>query len=413
VGTEFKCRLSVPQAKAAFSNAQKETGGAIEDVSLDFDELLECIARCGVDKYRAIDQIPTGGKVAAMVANILGDANEEQVITKATYIHAERFKSTSADTEWLSLWGKLSLSTLPGFPLWEKAVHDTLLDKRESLASIFRAYAASSIVGSATEMDMDEFHDFAIEADLVTDEYGFDTMTGQFTKANAGSNDDVLELHEFLTKIVRISFFRANPQYGMRKGQDQKNADKFEEVPLPGCLTSLLADQVLPNARDESYSQRFVDETLPLPDVQEVLTAQKEALKEYFEMVSAGRDFLELEPFLKSLEGKLLFSDLSIDGHVVRFTEPQAKSAFYACAATPTSGLTPEELPTCIARCGYDKYRKVAPMAAGAKVSGFIDNLLGEGDEEDVVNAASGGKPAEPPPPPVAAEPEESLDEEL
>ena len=40
VGTEFKCRLSVPQAKAAFVNAQKETGGAVEDVSLDFDELL-------------------------------------------------------------------------------------------------------------------------------------------------------------------------------------------------------------------------------------------------------------------------------------------------------------------------------------------------------------------------------------
>ena len=28
-GTEFKCRLSVPQAKAAFTNAQKETGGAV------------------------------------------------------------------------------------------------------------------------------------------------------------------------------------------------------------------------------------------------------------------------------------------------------------------------------------------------------------------------------------------------
>merc|ERR1719453_1306811 len=91
VGTEFKCRLSVPQAKAAFVNAQKETGGAVEDVSLDFDELLECVARCGVDKYRAVEQIKTGEKVAAMIANILGDLNEEQVITAATYITAERF----------------------------------------------------------------------------------------------------------------------------------------------------------------------------------------------------------------------------------------------------------------------------------------------------------------------------------
>ena len=29
VGTEFKCRLSVPQAKSAFVNAQKESGGAV------------------------------------------------------------------------------------------------------------------------------------------------------------------------------------------------------------------------------------------------------------------------------------------------------------------------------------------------------------------------------------------------
>jgi len=413
VGTEFKCRLSVPQAKAAFANAQKETGGALEDVSLDFDELLECIARCGVDKYRAVEQITTGGKVAAMVANILGDLNEEQVITKATYIHAERFKPSGSDAEWMTLWTKLNLSTLPGFPLWEKAVHDLLQDKREALGSIFRAYSASSLVGSATDMDMDEFHDFVIEAQLVTDAYGFDTMSGQFTKANAGSNDSVLELHEFLTMLVRISFFRANPQYGMRKGQDQKNAEKFEEVPLPGCLASLLSDQVLPNARDETYHTRFTEKTLPLPEVQEVLSSQKDAIKELYEMVSAGRDFLDIEQWISMLEGKLLFSDLNIDGHVVRLTEPQAKAAFYASAATPTSGLTPEELPGCLARVGHDKYRKVAPMGSGAKVQAFIDNLLGEGDEEDVVSACTGGKPAEaPPPPPPADEPEPEEEEE-
>ena len=96
VGTEFKCRLSVPQCKAAFVNAQKEGGGAVEDTTLDFDELLECIARCGVDKYRAVEQIKTGEKVSAMIANILGDLNEEQVITAATYISAERFTPHAA-----------------------------------------------------------------------------------------------------------------------------------------------------------------------------------------------------------------------------------------------------------------------------------------------------------------------------
>merc|ERR1719305_1121687 len=435
VGTEFKCRLSVPQAKAAFVNAQKETGGSVEDVSLDFDELLECIARCGVDKYRAVEQIKLGEKVAAMIANILGDLNEEQVITAATYITAERFTpaaappkgvSPDAHREWLMTWEMLQLAALPGFPLWEKDVHDVLAANLESLHSIFRAYAAASLGGSASEMDMEEFHDFVIESNLITDQYGFDTMSGQFTKANAGSNDDVLEFHEFLTMLVRISFFRANPQYGMRKGDDrkvtknvdQKNADKFgEEVPLPGCLSDMLTNLVLPNARHDTYAQEFAETTLPLPEVQSALSAELEKLSTFYEMVSAGRPFLELEQWLGALESKLLFSDLSIDGYVVRLTEPLAKAAFFASAATPASGLLPDELPVCVARTACDKYKQVTPMGPGAKVTGFLSNLLNDDDEEDVVLAATGGAPlttaapatkkAEPEPPPPEPEVEE------
>ena len=92
--------------------------------------------------------------------------------------------------------------------------------------------------------------------------------------------DTVLELHEFLTMLVRIGFFRANPQYGMRKGKDQKNADKFgDEVPLPGCLADMLTKLVLPNARRDTYAQEFVEKTLPLPEVQSALSSQMEQLK--------------------------------------------------------------------------------------------------------------------------------------
>jgi len=352
--------------------------------------------------YRAVEQIKVGEKVAAMIANILGDLNEDQVITAATYITAERYTPAAAPPkgvspevhrEWLMTWEMLQLSALPGFPLWEKDVHDVLAGNLESLTSIFRAYAASSLEGSATEMDMEEFHDFVIEAGLITDMYSFDTMSGQFTKANAGSNDTVLELHEFLTMLVRISFFRANPQYGMRLGKDQKNADKFgEEVPLPGCLSDMLTNLVLPNARHDTYAQEFAETTLPLPEVQAALGAQLEKLSQFYELVSAGRPFLELDQWLKTLEGKLLFSDIMVDGYVVRLTEPQARAAFYASAATPSSGLLPDELPVCVARTACDKYKGVTPMGPGAKVTGFLANLLGDDDEEDVVLAATGGK---------------------
>jgi hypothetical protein len=239
-------------------------------------------------------------------------------------------------------------------------------------------------------------------------------MSGQFTKANAGSNDTVLEFHEFLTMLVRISFFRANPQYGMRKGDDRKvaknvdqaNADKFgDEVPLPGCLSEMLTSLVLPNARHDTYAQEFAETTLPLPEVQSALGSQLEQLSTFYEMVSAGKPFLELDQWLGALESKLLFSDLLIDGYVVRLTEPQAKAAFYASAATPASGLLPDELPVCVARTACDKYKQVTPMGPGAKVTGFLQNLLNDDDEEDVVLAATGGTPLTTAAPAKKAEP--------
>ena len=396
VGTEFKCRLSVPQAKAAFVNSQKESGGAIEDVSLDFEELLECVARCGNDKYRAIEAIKPGEKVAAMIANILGDANEEQVVTAATYITAERFTpptSSPHGADWLATWGMLQLSTLPGFPLWEKDIFDVLTQHLEALRSIFNAYSASSLEGASDTMDKEEFHDFVIEADLVTNMYGFDTMSGQFTKANAGSNDDVLEFHEFLTMVVGISFYRANPQYGMRKGKDQANADQFgDEVPLPGCLSEMLTEKVLPNARTETYAQEFKDNTLTLPEVQAALGEHLDGLSTFYEMVTAGKPTMELNQWIGALEKKLLMSNLTIDGYVVRLTEPQARAAWIAACADPAVGCTGDELGACVARAGFDKFRQVTPLSAGAKVSGFLSTLLGEDDEEDVVLSATGGR---------------------
>jgi len=403
VGTEFKCRLSVPQAKSAFVNAQRDSTGAVEDTSLDFEELLEAIARCGVDKYRSIDQINTADKVKAMIANILGDANEEQVVTDATYIKADRFpvpETSPHGPEWLATWSELQLHTLQGFPLWESGVFDVLAANVESLRSIFAAYSASGLDGPASEMDLEEFHDFVIEADLITDTYGFDTMSGQFTKA---AGDASLNFTEFMTMIVKISFFRANPQYGMRKGDSRKkqanvganeaNADKFgEEVPLPDCLQEMLSEKVLPNSRSESYARQFEEETLPQADVQSEIGTHADALSVFYETISAGRDFLELDQWIGALEGKMLFSNLTIDGYVVRLAEPMARAAFYWAASTPDKGLMPDELAKCVARCGYDKYRQVTPMAAGTKVSAFLRNLLEDEDEEEAVQSSTGGK---------------------
>ena len=71
--------------------------------------------------------------------------------------------------------------------------------------------------------------------------------------------------------------------------------------------------------------------------------------------------------------------------HKCRLTVSQAKAAFIATAADPQAGLTEEELLECVARCGVDKYRGVAPMPVAVAVRGFISNLLGRANEEEVL----------------------------
>ena len=83
----------------------------------------------------------------------------------------------------------------------------------------------------------------------------------------------------------------------------------------------------------------------------------------------------------------------------------EAYEAFLASAASPADGLLPDDLPVCVARTACDKYKHVQPMGPGAKVTGFLANLLGEEDEEDVVLAGTGGASA---PPPTKKEEEES-----
>ena len=309
-------------------------------------------------------------------------------------------------------WEMLQLSTVHGFPLWEKDVHDLLASNLEALQSIFRAYAASTPGDAADnqEMDMEEFHDFVIDSNLITDQYGFETISGSFTKANAGSNDKVLEFHEFITMLVRIAFYRANTRYGLQKGKSDERTTRIseaalqegkgdekatedEEVPLPGCLAKMLTSFVLPNARQDGDAKEFAETTLPLNEVQQAIATQLEQISDFYEMTCAGRPFLELSQWIGALESRLLFSSLEIEEYVIRLTEPQAKAAFYASAATPGAGLAPDELPVCIARTACDKYKNVTVMAPGAKVRGFLTNLLTDFDEEDVVLEATGGVP--------------------
>ena len=195
-------------AAARFLPADLAEIGAtgVDAITCDFDELLEAIARCGVDKYKLVTQISKAEAVKGMIENILGEADEDTVITRATYHFCPRYDASANSqpgnlspdehVEFLGLWSQLKMEDVHGFPQWEGEVHESLKKHYGALKSAFRAYAAGSLDGSATEMDMEEFHDFAIECDLPTKDYSFETMVLQYQYANqlSGAGDRVLEL---------------------------------------------------------------------------------------------------------------------------------------------------------------------------------------------------------------------------
>ena len=396
-----------------------------------------------------------------MVANLLGEKSEEQALSEITHISVPRFDaraapaagSAEAHGQWLKLWEQVAIGELHGFPLWEKEVHDLLRDNLDVLASIFNAYAASSIVGASNSMDVDELHDFVIETSLEVDSYGWSTMMRQYQLANRGSSDEVLDLHEFLTFLVRVSFYRANPRYGLRRGAASKaattgsnlaltsghaslkgqgkrgasaaalaaaasgsveraltpgsgttkerdaDADAIE-TPLPGCLFDMLNSCVLPDARRDGDAEMFRTEVLPSAEVVSALSECATDLHDWYERVSEGADYLALEQWLRAIDRKQLLTDLTIRGHRVRLTEPQARAAFFAAAAEPMRGLLPDEFAGCVAQAACDKYRNIQLLTNGMrftngdKVRAFVQNLMGLADEEDVLLDATPAKGA-------------------
>ena len=303
--------LSFPVAKLAFINSQsldQMTVGQASSTSnfttLDYAEFEEAIARCALEKYKAIVGPTTGpmkepAMIVAFVKNLLGIEVTEESMNTATLIRCERyewrqlskplpFQSLKEHKQWLAVWQRLELSDLHYFPVWEEELHNLLQVHFKEIRLIFLAYCRS-VLGSdsaedATEMEMAEFYDFVSECHLETRQVNFDMMSNQFIKANAVNNaqareahhdlrrsagtkrdgkasevgkvkggndgeeaekDAELVLYEFVALLVRIAFQRANPTFG-------NFGNKRAVVPVVEATKSMLEKEVLPRARRDT-----------------------------------------------------------------------------------------------------------------------------------------------------------------
>ena len=202
-------------------------------------------------------------RVAGIVANFLGEKDEQQVLTEVLAPRVERLSTAgvvalpgmdaAVHALFMRVWAKMDLGQLYGFPLWEKAVFMLLHRSFPELHSIFVTYSKRDDSGSATAletMQQTELVDLALDCGLATAAFPMARVQLVFARADmtddGKAGDQALELHEFLEAVVQLSFSRANPRCGEAGHENDAPAH-----PLPGCLEQMLHKNLMPIATRE------------------------------------------------------------------------------------------------------------------------------------------------------------------
>ena len=118
----------------------------------DGEGLMEAVVGCALVKYGAVAGMHQAQMVEGLLHNLLGLADEHAVVIAAAAANApRRYDFASAEplkkgesvaerAMWMKLWPRLDLAELPGFPTWDKQVHDVLRPHCADLVSVFCHY---------------------------------------------------------------------------------------------------------------------------------------------------------------------------------------------------------------------------------------------------------------------------------
>ena len=197
---EVKVSLSLIDCKGAFVSAQR-IEKSNSNTTVNFEEFLTCLAMCGTIKYAGVKDasdkpMPLAMMVDGILSNFMGDADEAKVVQKL-FPPPPRFNpavnlvpgKAAPPPSFMAAWGKMDLSHLWGFPMFEAGVFDILNDNFAELNSIFSQYAKSGTAGSANmtalmTIQSTEFTTFALDCGLMTDDFSTARINNIFTRAD-------------------------------------------------------------------------------------------------------------------------------------------------------------------------------------------------------------------------------------
>ena len=356
-------------------------------------------------------------RVAGIVANFLGEKDEQQVLTEVLAPRAERLSTAgvlalpgmdaAVHALFMGVWAKMDLGHLFGFPLWEKAVFMLLHRSFPELRSIFVTYSKRGTAdsGSLETMQQTELVDLALDCGLATGAFPMARVQLVF---DGKAGDQALELHEFLGVVVQLSFCRANPRFGEVGHERVAPAH-----PLPACLEQMLQQNLLRKAKQDSLV-KIKKMASKEPAVLAVLRPLRAQLRRRFtQLLASGsekdlarsrQEAMSVEMFCTDLFDRGVTKEITlrptaaVKGALLpevhsSLSHLDAKRAF---AISQDGGdiinsaqtVSFDEYVIALVLCGHMKYEEVEGMTLAQRVAGVVANLLGEKSEEQVITEA-------------------------
>ena len=412
---EVHTNLSALDVKGAFVTCQAAEHGEEGALTIDADAFLVCLALCGHVKYEAVEQMSLAQRVAGIVANFLGEKDEQQVLTEVLAPRAERLSTAgvlalpgmdaAVHALFMGVWAKMDLGHLFGFPLWEKAVFMLLHRSFPELQSIFVTYSRRGTAesGSLETMEQTELVDLVLDCGLATKAFPMARVQAVF---DGKAGDQALELREFLEVVVQLAFSRANPRFG-EVGHERVTPSH----PLPDCLDVMLQQNLLRKAKQDSLV-KIKKMASKEPAVLAVLRPLRPQLKKRFtHLLASGSEKDLARSRQKAMSVEMFCTDLFDRGVTKEITlrptaavkgallpevhsslsHLDAKRAFAISQdggdiMSPVSQTVSfDEYVMALVLCGHMKYEEVEGMTLAQRVAGVVANLLGEKSEEQVI----------------------------
>ena len=108
--------------------------------------MAEILLRISMFLYGKVPEMDVDAGLQALVRNLAKEETVPDLIERVTYVHAppllvvdERSRPPKMParswSRWLSVWHRVKLRDIPGFPLWEREIYDKLLHHFETVGT--------------------------------------------------------------------------------------------------------------------------------------------------------------------------------------------------------------------------------------------------------------------------------------